>query len=386
MLTIRARFTGYVPALAAAALAAVGCQQQERERAQPLHAVWETPAPPPAKPAPTPPPAARSTTTQPTSAPVVAAAAPVTDTIATVNGEPIRRSAVVDALVESHGLDMLEKFIVTATLRQKANALGIAITDADVQAEYNDALRRIVAPMDAPGPIGPRSAAGAAAGALPPGFDKAAAEKVLDEFLLAKNISRSEFTIRMRQNAYLRAIAERAVKADDSQLSDEYKRAYGEKVQVRCIQVSNPEAVKQVRAALDAGKDFELVARQMSENRIVAARGGLLPPFTRFDDVPKLLRDAAFALQAGQVSATIHENNLFFVLRLEKRFPPSDVGIDNVKDDLRARIKDRLVRERMDALAGELFRAAAVQIHDPALRDGFHNRYPETGPSGRGRK
>lgn len=383
MLTTVPRRVVFIPLIPVVLLAASGCQQPDREPAEPLHAVWEAPATTDAaQSVPTPPPVAKTAATRPAGSPTTAAAVPVESTLATVNGEPISRSAVVDALMGSHGLDMLEKFIVTAALRQKADALGIRISDADVQAEYDDALRRIAAPLDAFGPTGPQPARGGAAPGAPlPGFDKAAAEKVLEDFLTAKNISRSEFSMRMRQNAYLRAIAEREVKVADNQLADEYKRAYGEKVQVRCIQVSSPEAAKRVAAALEAGKDFELVARQMGENRVVAARGGLLPPFTRFDDVPKLLRDAAFALQPGQVSAMIRENNLFFFLRMEKRFPPSDVGMGNVKDDLRARIKDRLVRERMDTLAGELFRAAAVEINDPGLRDGFRKRYPDTPPA-----
>jgi len=361
-----------------AMLATFGCQSPERERTEPLHAVWESPPAgvEAAAPARNPPPVVNVPASRPIVVPASAPAGPADDPIATVNGERIMRSAFVDAVIEAHGVDTLEKFILTAALRQKAATMGLTISEADVQAEYDDALRRITAPFDASPPSDSR----------PADFDRAAAEKVLEEFLVTKNIARSEFHMRMRQNAYLRKIAEREVKVDDSLLPDEYERAYGEKVQVRCIQVSSPEAAKRARAALDEGKDFELVARQMSENRVVAARGGLLPPFTRFDDVPRLLRDAAFALRPGQVSATIHENNQFFILRQERRFPPREVGIENVKDELRARIRARLVRQRMDLLAGEVFRGAAVQIHDPALREAFRKRYPDVRAGGAGGK
>ncbi len=364
----------------AVAFGGPACQQPDREPGRPIHSVWESPpAESPAARAETPPAPepVGGPATQPGAAPDVIVGTPGGRPIASVNGEPIDRTALVDALLESHGLDMLEKLIVTAALRQKAQAAGIAITNADVQAEYDDALRRISAPLDPLTELATRPAT------EPPPFDRTAAEGVLNEFLVSKNISRSEFMMRMQQNAYLRKLADREVKVDDAQLPEEYRRAYGEKVQVRCIQVGSPEAMKRVRAALDEKKDFELVARQMSENRVVAARGGLLPPFTRYDDVPRLLRDAAFALQPGQVSTTIHENNLFFVLKLEKRFPPSEVGVENVKDDLRRRIKDRLVRERMDTLAGEVFRAAAIEINDAALREAFRKRYPDARPGGR---
>lgn len=346
----------YRVAWAAAALVGA-CQQPESPPAVPLHSVWE--APPPAR-----------------SEAAVAAPAtsgPADPPIASVNGEAIGRGALVEELLATHGLDVLEKLMVTAALRQKAEALGITITPADVQAEYDDALRRIAGPVASVG----TSWDGAEAG----GFDRRTAEEVLNDFLAAKNVSRAEYMMRMRQNAYLRKLAQREVKVDDAALPDEYERAYGEKVLVRCIQVSSPEKVKQVRAALDDGKDFELIARQMSENRYVAARGGLLPPFTRYDDVPRLLRDAAFALRPGEVSSTIHENEAFYIIRLEKRFAASQVGIENVKDQLRARLRDRLVRERMDRVAAEVFNAAAIRIYDPAMREAFRRRYPEANVS-----
>ncbi|MBN1488422.1 MAG: peptidylprolyl isomerase [Phycisphaerae bacterium] len=349
--------------MAVALVAAAGCAQPDRRPAEPVAAAWE--APPPVAPAPHAEPAAPEPTTQPREMPTPAR--PVADTtVARVNGEPILRSALIDALVEAQGLNMLEKLVVSAVLRQEAARHGITVTDADIEAEHRDALRRIAAPLA----FGPDEQEAEA-------FDAEAAETLLDEFLTAKNISRTEFHIRMQQNAYLRKLAAREITTTESQLADEYERAYGEKVQVRCIQMGSPDAVKRVRAALAEGKDFEVVAQQMSENRYIASRGGLLPPFTRYDDVPKLLRDAAFALEPGQVSSTIHENNAFYILRVERRFAPSQVGIANVRDELEKRLTDRMIRQRMDALSGELFSAATIDIRDTELRKGFRKRYPD---------
>ena len=365
---MRHRLKACAAALALTAWA--GCQAPDRAPAEPLQSIWERPT------AEKPPvPAARENTGPPTTAPAAVSPAGDGAAIARVNGESIARSTLLDVLLESHGVDLLEKLIVTATLRQQAGKLGIRISESDIRWEHDDALRRIVTPLTTLGGTTTMPGAG--------DFDREAAERTLDEFLAAKNISRAEFRMRMEQNAYLRKLAEREVRVEDSLLADEYRRVYGEKVQARCIQLSSPDAVKRVRAALEEGKDFELLARTMSENRFLAAQGGLLPPFTRYDDVPKLLRDAAFALKPGEISSTIHENNTFYILRIERRFPPSQVGVENVKDDLRRRIRDRLVRRRMDEMAGELFRAAAIEIDDPSLREAFRQRYPDINVGGR---
>lgn len=342
-----------------------GCQQPDNRPAKPITTAWESPpaqeAPkdawqPPVTPAEQPP-ATPTASTQPDAAP-----APDDSPIARVGDEPISRSMFFNTLVETHGVDLLEKYVLLAVLKQKAAAAGIVVSDDDVEAEYLDALKRIAAPMatDDKSP-----------------FDRAGAERLLNDFLVAKNISRIEFRLRMRQNAYLRKLSEREVSVDDKDLPTEYQRTYGERVKIRCIQMSNPEAVRRVRAALDEGKDFELVARTMSENPVTAANGGLLPPFSRFDDIPKLMRDAAFALQPGQVSTVIQEDQGYCIIRVEAKYPPSQVGVENVKDELRRRIQDRLVRQRMEKMAGELFNSANVEIEDATLRSAYRERYPK---------
>ena len=100
-------------------------------------------------------------------------------------------------------------------------------------------------------------------------------------------------------------------------------------------------------------------------------------PFTRSDPgIPPLIRETAFGLKEGEVSTAIHEQNTYHLIKLERRFPASDVGYENVsKDKLRKSLLDRLTRIRQDALEGELFQSAAVDIRDPALRAAFVQKH-----------
>ena len=115
----------------------------------------------------------------------------------------------------------------------------------------------------------------------------------------------------------------------------------------------------------------------MSENEFSAARGGQVSPFTRNDPgIPPLIRETAFGLKEGEVSTAIHEQNVYHVIKLEHRFPASEVGYENVnKDTLRRSLTDRLTRVRQDVLEGELFQSAAVDIRDPALRAAFAQKH-----------
>lgn len=289
-----------------------------------------------------------------------------------VNGRPITRADFTEKLIESHGLALAEQLILTIAARQRAEEMALTVTDRDVRQAHDDALRRLALPLDAD-PDAPLDA-----GAL----DEA--KLLLDEFLQAKNISRLEWNLRMEQNAILRKIAEAEVDRltlSEDLLRDEYEMTYGPRVQIRHIQLSSRQKVAEVRRQLAAGEDFELVARKFSENQITAARGGLMPPISRLDPaVTPLIRETAFSLNPGQVASPVHEGNWFHILKLERKFPPSNIPFENADQELlRHKLRDRLVRSRHEDLEAELFQSATVDIRHEKLRGQFERKHRQPG-------
>ncbi len=288
--------------------------------------------------------------------------------IMTVNGRPIERHDFVEQLIESHGLELAEQMVLTAAARGRAEELGITITPRDVENAHEDALQRM-------------------AGSLSPGEADSLdgdrlveARRLLDEFLIAKNISRLEWDMRMEQNAALRKIAEAEVAEmpiNEDMLKQEFEIQYGPRVQVRHIQLSSKQRVSEVRRYLNRGADFDLLARKYSENQVTAVGGGLLPPFSRFDPaVTPLIREAAFELAPGQVSLPIHEGNWFHILKLEQKIPARlrSFNLAN-RNSLATHIRDRLTRDRQEALEAELFQSARVFIKHPELRRQFEKKH-----------
>jgi len=285
------------------------------------------------------------------------------DVLAVVDGEPIYRSAMLDLLMECHGEKMLEALILLTAARQKAASMSLTVTPADIKAAHEDALRRLATPF-----INPDQ----------PPLDRGATERLLREFLTAKNISPREWDIRMEQRAIIAKIAAAEVARTpitEEMLRSRYEQDHGEKVQVRHIQLSSLAQVTRARALL-AGKDFELVARQMSENELTASQGGLIPPFTRNDStIPPLMREAAFNLRVGEVSTAIQELGHYQLIKVERRFPAGSVRFENAdKGELRARVVDQLARQRAEDLEGELFRNAAVDVRDAKLGARFREK------------
>lgn len=354
-----------------------GCATPGQPAGSPVEQVWEAPAPSMA-PAPIEEPAtARQSqpegpaeATAPTDAPAGARTPAIPDPIASppialVNGQPISRAELTDMLIASHGIGVLDQLILLTAARQRAAEMGLTVTARDEAAAHEDALRRIATPIGNPD-------------AQP--LDRAAAERLLTEFLEVKNLSKVEWDCRMKQRACLRKIAEAEVarmEITDQMLRDEYGLAYGEKVQIRHIQVSTAEAARRARALLNEGQDFAAVARELSENAITAREGGLMPPFSRHDGaVPPFIREMAFSMQPGQVSEPLRDGTWYHVIRVERTFPASSVGFEHVDQKaLRERLVRRLVAQRTESLEAELFQSARIDVRDPELARQFRLRH-----------
>jgi len=285
--------------------------------------------------------------------------------IATVDGRPIARRRVVDLLLRAHGAGVLEQLIVLEAAERLAADRGLTVTESDLHREYDDALRQLVDPL-AELTSGP--------------FDRERAEQLLEAVLARRNISKEEFRLGVRRNACLRRLAEADVAVTDELFRAEYDRRYGERVQVRHIQVATPGEVTRVQQRLSAGEPFAEVAQQLSANLISGKNGGQLEPFSLGDDrVPPALREAAAGLSPGTGPTVVQIGEWYQLVELERRLPPAKVALAEVRDELERSLRRRLAEPAMRDLYERLFRGANVVIHDPVLRETFSRKHPDRG-------
>ncbi len=340
-----------------------GCQQRNKPAGPSVQTAWETPAA--TKQSTTPPTAVTAATTSPSTPATPVNEPPVDTIVAQVAGKPIYRSQLTELLIHSHGLQVLEQLILLQIVRQRAADLGLAVTPADIAAEHENALQRIATPIVHPDA---------------PALDRPTAQRQLEQILQAKNVSLKEWELRMEMMACLRKIAVAEtdkMTINEPMLREQYDLDYAERVQVRHIQLSSIETAGKIRTLLIAGKDFELLARQYSENPLTADQGGLLPPFTRLDPaVSPLIREAAFQLQVGEISTTIHEVGVYQILKLERRFPARQITFEQADQQaLRQRFLDRLIRQRQDELQQELYNTASIRVLDPELNRQYQREH-----------
>jgi len=275
--------------------------------------------------------------------------------IAIVEGKPVTRERVVNQLLRDRGVGVLEQIVVLEAAKREVAARGLAVSQADVDAEYDRALRRLLStlPADEDAPL-----------------DRAVGERLLERILSSRNVSRSEYKTGMRRNAYLRKIVEREMRFTDEQLEREFERAYGARVKVRHVQVASLVEAARIEKLVADGADFAELARDYSANPNTAPSGGLLRVFSREDeDVPALMRRTAFALEPGAHSTALRVGEWFHILKVEERYPPGEAAFHQVRDALERRLRERLTEPAMQQLHHTLLEQAQVEILDPVLAE-----------------
>lgn len=161
-----------------------------------------------------------------------------------------------------------------------------------------------------------------------------------------------------------------------------------EKVRARHILIMLPQDASQadvekagneIRAAearIREGQDFAEVAREVGQDG-TAASGGDLGWFSR-DQVVPAFAEAAFALQAGEMSGPVRSPFGFHLIRVEERQEATTRALDEVKEELRASLAAEAaassLAEKADvvlaaALGGEDLAGAAARVKGVEVRD-----------------
>lgn len=292
---------------------------------------------------------------KPRAVPKEPAVASSAEGLATVGTTGISRDEFVSLLIRSRGVAVLDQLVGLAAAEELAKARGVSVSEANVDLEYELALRRLWDPL---------------AFNTTEGFDKKEAERLLDSILAARSMSREEFRVTVRRNAVLRRVLAAELTVSDEQVRSEYDLAYGERVQIRHIQLGNLADARRIKERLASGDNFAELAARFSTNATTARRGGLLDPFSIRDELyPLALRQSAEKLEPGQVSEVIRVGEWYQLVKLEKKVPAQQQDFDSVRDALMQRVMVRLTDPGMRDLHDKLMREAKLQISDPLLRD-----------------
>lgn len=252
------------------------------------------------------------------------------------------------ALGEGYGGPALEDLALDMMLERELARAGVAVGEADVEAERRAFLEAVGGPD---------------------------AAMVLEEVRSSRGLGPVRFGAMLRRNAALRGLVQDRVEVTEEMIERRFRVKHGEKVRARIIAV--PSAVEAGEMAaelwgLEAGARrirFADLAIEKSTD-VSSAAGGLLEPISVEDPAYGAgVRRALSAQRVGEIGEVLAlEGGGFGILMVEGRVPAEAVGLDEVRGALRAELRARQERLLMDELAVELLSQCDIVVLDPALR------------------
>jgi len=127
------------------------------------------------------------------------------------------------------------------------------------------------------------------------------------------------------------------------------------------ILVETEETAIELKAQLDAGADFALLAAEHGTDGTVT-QGGDLGWFAHSDMVPEFA-DAAFAMEPGTISAPVRTAFGWHLIRLDERRDREPPAIDEVREELMG----ELIQQAQVAVVAELRMQSAIVMPEPPL-------------------
>ncbi|KLA31045.1 peptidylprolyl isomerase [Bacillus cereus] len=161
---------------------------------------------------------------------------------------------------------------------------------------------------------------------------------------------------------------EKAVKA--SVTEKEMKDYYKPKLKASHILVKDEKTAKEIKEKLNNGEDFAALAKQYSEDPGSKEKGGELPDFGP-GEMDSKFEEAAYKLEAGQVSDPIKSSHGYHIIKLteKKELKPFDQEKDNIRKELeQKRLQDQQWQQQFFK---DLFKKADIKITDKDLKDTF---------------
>jgi parvulin-like peptidyl-prolyl isomerase len=267
------------------------------------------------------------------------------DVVATVNGDRIMMQELGNECLLRHGEEVLEAEISQMLLTQELQLAGLAVEQADLDAEMQHAAELAGVVDDA---------------------GKADLKRWIETVTKEQEVTEAQYLRdSVWPSAALKKLTAQTVEVTEEDIRKGFEANYGERVRCRAIVLGTMRRAQEVweKARQNPSPDyFGDLAEEYSIEPTSKALRGEVPPLGRHGGQPQL-EDVAFQLQEGQLSGVIQVADKFIILRCEGRTERVEVDEKDVRDILYRDIYEKKLRMAM----GQKFE----EIHSRARIDNY---------------
>jgi foldase protein PrsA len=270
--------------------------------------------------------------------------------VATVNGEPISRSAFEDKLEASPGArNTLQQMVQETLILQYAKSNNITVTDDEINKREDD---------------------------LKANFPNGS----WDEMLKARGLTEDDVKEALREQIILDKALAKDVTITPAQIKQYFDKNHAafdkpEEVKARHILVKDLATANKVEAALKSGQNFADVAKQYSTDPGSKDKGGELGYFRRGQMVPAFDK-VAFSLPVGAISPPVKSPFGYHIIQVEARTPGQQATLANSTQRIKEMLQQQQEAPLIQPFLQGLQQKAQIVVLDPRFADLFPSPPP----------
>lgn len=264
--------------------------------------------------------------------------------VAVVNGQKITKGELYNLLVDTYGDEALDVLIRRTLIYQTAEKDGIRITDSEVDQKLKTLVSSEIDSLIRAYRI----------------KDKVELEKELTKMGSSFQQLEEKLSRKMRKQAEVELLAEKAIEktitVTEEELQKAYEQEYGEKIEASQIVFKTRREAEEALKKLQSGADFSTLAKNESIDRVSAARGGKMQPFSPKFGIGKEVAH----LKVGEVSGVIKTDYGHHIIKITERKSASKKGFKAVRGELEAIVKNQQYQERLKPWLISLIESASI--------------------------
>ena len=268
------------------------------------------------------------------------------DIVAEINGQKITRGEFGDFLIDAYGDVAMDFMVKRKVVEQEAKRQNVKVTQEEVEVRLKkNADAQIMVMMRQKGLKTKEDLE----------LELFKQGMTLDK--LRKNIIES-----IKNQGAVELLVEKILLKDitftEEELMEVYEDKFGPKIYAKQIVLKTRKKAEEVLMKLGSGADFEKVAKKDSIDRVSAARGGKMMPFSANSTLGRAVK----TLKKDQISDIVETGYGYHIIQFVDRTPGSDRKFDDVLDILEAFVAKEKLNQEVQPWIRSLYESAEVEI------------------------
>ena len=269
--------------------------------------------------------------------------------VAIVNGQKVTRQELYELLVDTYGDDALDVLIRRTLIYQAAAKEGISAASSEVNQKLKTLINGEIDGLMRTYRI----------------KDKADLEKELIKIDSSIAQLEEKLSKKMRKQAEVEVLAEKVmtktVTVTEEELKKVYDLEYGEKIEASQIVYNIRSDAEDALKKIKSGADFATMAKNDSIDRVSAAKGGKMQPFSPKDGIGTQVAN----LKVGEISDIIKTDYGYHIIQITGKKPASNKDFKAVRSELEKTARNQRYKERLGPWLISLIENASITKNLP---------------------